>query len=86
MQRVLLIVSLAVNMLGLFLVCLGLVLHLNVLSFVSIFAIMLNIFLNVLALVVRSDETYSQAVDRLGSGTPLARRALPPANLPPLRR
>ncbi|DBA13333.1 TPA_asm: ORFX protein [Viola inconspicua waikavirus] len=86
MQRVLLIVSLAVNMLALFLMALGMLLKLTVILIVGIFVIMLNIFLSVLALVIRPEEDFSHMAHRVTSGTPLARFAAQPVNLPPPRR
>uniref|UniRef100_A0AAT9JJ87 Small hydrophobic protein n=1 Tax=Asian lily-of-the-valley waikavirus TaxID=3115790 RepID=A0AAT9JJ87_9SECO len=86
MQRVLLIIGLAVNMLSLFLGCLGMVLRLPVILLVGLFATMLNIFLSVLALVIKPEENYSQFIERATAGTPLARTVTPPVNLPPRRR
>ncbi|QMU95532.1 ORFX protein [Blackcurrant waikavirus A] len=86
MQRALLIVALAVNMLSLFLVSLALVLKLPVLSIIGLFVIMLNIFLSVLALVIRPEEGFSQFTERALAGTPLARHVAPAVNFPPARR
>nr|DBA13298.1 TPA_asm: ORFX protein [Carex angustisquama waikavirus] len=86
MQRPLLIVSLAVNMLALFLQTLGLILILPVILIVGIFFIMLNIFLNVLALVVHPDESTMQFLERATTGTPLAPFAARPVPLQPRAR
>ncbi|DBA13311.1 TPA_asm: ORFX protein [Ligusticum chuanxiong waikavirus] len=83
MQRVLLIIGLAVNMLALFLMCLGLVLRQQILLIVGLFVLMLNIFLSVLALVIRPEENFSQFRERVIDGTPLARVAVPRASIPP---
>uniref|UniRef100_A0AAT9J7X0 Uncharacterized protein n=1 Tax=Gypsywort waikavirus TaxID=3115789 RepID=A0AAT9J7X0_9SECO len=82
MLRALLVVGLAVNMLALFLGCLGLILKLSVVLIVGIFVTMLSIFLSVLALVTQPEENFSQLVERVTAGTPLARNAVPRANLP----
>ncbi|DBA13327.1 TPA_asm: ORFX protein [Thymus vulgaris waikavirus] len=82
MQRTLLVVSLAVNMLALFLMALGLILKLKVVLVVAVFVIMLSIFLNVLALVTVGGENFSQFTERIAAGTPLARHAVQPAPLP----
>ncbi|DBA13320.1 TPA_asm: ORFX protein [Primula vulgaris waikavirus] len=82
MLRVLLVISLAVNLLALFLICLGIVLKIEIIIIVGIFVIMLSIFLNVLALVTRPEESFSQFAERASTGTPLANIARPRANLP----
>ncbi|DBA13290.1 TPA_asm: ORFX protein [Anacyclus depressus waikavirus] len=82
MQRPLLIIGLAVNMIALFLGCMGLILKSAIIMTVGVFVIMLNIFLSVLALVTKSEETFSQFTERVASGTPLARHAPRPAPLP----
>uniref|UniRef100_A0AAT9J7X1 Uncharacterized protein n=1 Tax=Gentiana straminea waikavirus TaxID=3115788 RepID=A0AAT9J7X1_9SECO len=86
MQRALLIISLAVNMLALFLGCLGLILKIAILIIVGIFVTMLNIFLSVLALVTKPEESTSQFLERVATGTPLARHVEPRAPLPPRAR
>nr|DBA13294.1 TPA_asm: ORFX protein [Ajuga reptans waikavirus] len=82
MQRALLIIGLAVNMIALFLGCLGLILKLAVVLITGVFVTMLNIFLSVLALVSRPDEDFSQFRERAFAGTPLARHVERPAPLP----
>uniref|UniRef100_A0AAT9JBC2 Uncharacterized protein n=1 Tax=Sweet wormwood waikavirus TaxID=3115794 RepID=A0AAT9JBC2_9SECO len=82
MQRILLIISLAINMCALFLGCMGLILKNVIIMIVGVFVVMLNIFLSVLALVIKPEENFSQFTERVSSGTPLARHAQPQPVLP----
>ncbi|DBA13317.1 TPA_asm: ORFX protein [Pedicularis rex waikavirus] len=82
MLRTLLVIGLAVNMLALFLGCLGLILKIAIIIIVGIFVTMLSIFLSVLALVTQPTEDFSQFVERVTAGTPLARSVERRANLP----
>nr|QAT96401.1 ORFX [Maize chlorotic dwarf virus] len=79
MQRWLLIIGLAVNMLSCFLQMLGLVLKLPLLLVIGLCVTMLNIFLSVLALVTRAEDTLSDMMTRMHIGTPRARDVTPVA-------
>ncbi|DBA13331.1 TPA_asm: ORFX protein [Thapsia villosa waikavirus] len=82
MQRALLVVGLAINMIALFLFTLGLILKIAVILIVGVFVTMLNIFLSVLALVTKPEESTSQFLERVVTGTPLARNAEPRVAMP----
>nr|DBA13296.1 TPA_asm: ORFX protein [Actaea racemosa waikavirus] len=82
MLRTMLVIGLAVNMLALFLGCLGLILKLSIIMIVGVFVTMLNIFLNVLALVITPEENFSQFTNRVIAGLSPAPAAEPRRPIP----